>query len=185
MLGYFKLKNRFPLWHNRSSASAEHRDTGSIPAPTQWVQDPMLPQLWLTSCPWPGDSIHCGAAKNRNRKQRKKEERSPRGHRSGLHRAPRFPRGTPSPQDLRTWLYLGIGKWGDINMRSLSGAPIQAGWCPRRRSGHIRRDTRAAHTQGRHVRTQQEGSRLPIRERGRGETSAARRCDRGFKPPGL
>lgn len=85
------------------------------PAPTQWVQDPVLPQLWLTSGPRPGDSIHCGAAKNRNRKQRKKEERFPRGHRSGLHRAPRFPWETPSPQDLRTWLYVGIGKWGDIN----------------------------------------------------------------------
>ena len=52
-----------------SVASLQCWDTMSIPGPAQWVRDPALPQLWhrsqlwLTSDPWPGNSICHGAAK--------------------------------------------------------------------------------------------------------------------------
>ena len=49
---------------------------GSIPGPTQWVKDPMLPQLQVRSPgklrpdPWPGSSICRRAAKNEERKRK-------------------------------------------------------------------------------------------------------------------
>ena len=58
-----------------SAVSWEHWNAGSIPGPSQWVEDLSLPQLWLRSQlqlgsdSWPGnpdchreskEKVHCG-----------------------------------------------------------------------------------------------------------------------------
>ena len=55
-----------------SMASWECWDTGSIPSLAQWVTDPVLPQLWLRSDPWPGNSVCLGTAKKKKKKKKKK-----------------------------------------------------------------------------------------------------------------
>ena len=64
----------------------ECQDEGSSPSPTEWVKDPMLPQLWLRSKlrlgsdPWPGSSMCLGAAQNgeeRKEKEKKKKDATP------------------------------------------------------------------------------------------------------------
>ena len=37
------------LWRNRIGRLCERWDVSSIPGPAQWVNDPMLLQLWLSS----------------------------------------------------------------------------------------------------------------------------------------
>lgn len=59
-----------------SVASGEYWDAGSIPSPTQWIKDTVLPQLqlgsrlWLRPDPWPGKSIYHRVAKNGKEKKR-------------------------------------------------------------------------------------------------------------------
>ena len=41
--------------------------------PGQWIKHPALPQLWLGSDPWPGNSRCCRAAKNGEKKKTEKK----------------------------------------------------------------------------------------------------------------
>ena len=51
------------------AASWERWDAVLIPSPTQWVGDPVLPQLQLGSDSWPRYSMCCGGGKNEKTKQ--------------------------------------------------------------------------------------------------------------------
>ena len=61
----------FLHWHNRISSISGALGYRFDPQPVTWFKDPELPQLQcgsqlhLGSDPWPGNSICCGAAKNK------------------------------------------------------------------------------------------------------------------------
>ena len=53
---------------------------GSIPGPAQWVNDPLLPQLWHHSCSWDsnpglGASICCRCSPKQTKKKKKRKKR--------------------------------------------------------------------------------------------------------------
>ena len=64
------------MWHNRISGVLEHWETGSIPGPAKWVEDPVLPQmqlnsrLWLGNNPWSRSSICLKVSKKKKKKKR-------------------------------------------------------------------------------------------------------------------
>ena len=55
------------------AAPWESRDTGSRPRPAEWIKDRALPQLWLRSDPWTGNSVCCSEAKKKKKKKKKKK----------------------------------------------------------------------------------------------------------------
>ena len=74
-----KQKQELLLWCNGIGGilGALGHGGDSIPSPAQWVMDPALPQLWLRlqmrlgSDPWPWNSTCHGAAKEKERKEKK------------------------------------------------------------------------------------------------------------------
>ena len=65
--------------HDWQCLGSSGTDAGSVPGPAQWVEDPVLQQLWLRSwlCfrfdPLPRNSMCCRAVKNGEKKKKKKD----------------------------------------------------------------------------------------------------------------
>ena len=65
-----KKLRRFLCGATGLAVSWKHWDRGSIPGPTQWMNDPLLlrSQLQLASDLWPGNSVCHGAAGKERKK---------------------------------------------------------------------------------------------------------------------